>query len=87
MLLLSAITDSAIVFQALEQGAAGYLGKDARRVADRRRRAVGGGRAGRWCRRSSPGALAGEIRLRAQPPGPVLSEREMQVLQAASPGA
>jgi len=31
VLLLSAITDSAIVFQALQEGAAGYLGKDARR--------------------------------------------------------
>src|SRR5664279_6177981 len=31
VLLLSAITDSAIVFEALQEGAAGYLGKDARR--------------------------------------------------------
>ena len=32
VLLLSAITDSAIVFRALEEGAAGYLSKDARRA-------------------------------------------------------
>ena len=32
------------------------------------------------------GALAGEIRLRAQPAGPVLSERENQVLQAFARG-
>ena len=32
------------------------------------------------------GALAGEIRLRAQPAGPMLSERESQVLQAFARG-
>jgi two-component system, NarL family, nitrate/nitrite response regulator NarL len=85
VVLLSAITDSAIVFSALEQGAAGYLGKDARRsqIVDAVLTAAKG-------RTVVPpelaGALAGEIRLRAQPTGPVLSEREMQVLRGFAKG-
>ena len=74
VLLLSAITDSAIVFQALQEGAAGYLGKDARRsqIVD----AVLSVAAGKTVVPAElAGALAGEIRLRAQPTGPVLSER------------
>jgi two-component system nitrate/nitrite response regulator NarL len=72
VLILSAITDSAIVFRALEEGAAGYLSKDSRRsqIVD----AV------------LAGALAGEIRLRARPAAPVLSERESQVLHAFARG-
>ena len=85
VLLLSAITDSAIVFRALEEGAAGYLSKDARRaqIVD----AVLSVAAGRTVVPPElAGALAGEIRLRAQPSGPVLSERENQVLQAFARG-
>ena len=85
VLLLSAITDSAIVFRALEEGAAGYLSKDARRaeIVD----AVLSVAAGRTVVPPElAGALASEIRLRAQPAGPVLSERESQVLQAFARG-
>jgi two-component system nitrate/nitrite response regulator NarL len=85
LLLLSAITDSAIVFRALEEGAAGYLSKDARRAAivD----AVLSVAAGRTVVPPElAGALASEIRLRAQPAGPVLSQRETQVLQAFARG-
>jgi two-component system nitrate/nitrite response regulator NarL len=85
VLLLSAITESAIVFRALEEGAAGYLGKDSRRsqIVD----AVLSAAAGHTVVPPElAGALVGEIRLRAQPSGPVLSERESQVLQAFARG-
>lgn len=85
VLLLSAITDSAIVFRALEEGAAGYLSKDARRAEIVE--AVLAVAAGRTVVPPElAGALAGEIRLRAQPSGPVLSERESQVLHAFARG-
>ena len=85
VLVLSAHTDSGIVFQALEAGAAGYLSKDARRseiveaVLDVAR--------GRTVLPPQVAAgLAGEIRLRARSSGPALSERERQVLQAFARG-
>ncbi len=86
VLLLSAITDSPVVFRALEVGAAGYLSKDARRaeIVD----AVLSVARGRTVVPPElAGALAQEIRLRAQPSGPVLSEREMQVLRGFARGA
>jgi len=85
VLFLSAITDSSIVFRALEEGAAGYLAKDARRsqIVD----AVLAVAAGKTVVPPElAGALAGEIRLRATPSGPVLSERESQVLHAFARG-
>jgi len=85
VLFLSAITDSSIVFRALEEGAAGYLATDARRsqIVD----AVLAVAAGKTVVPPElAGALAGEIRLRATPSGPVLSERESQVLHAFARG-
>ncbi len=85
VLLLSAHTDSAVVYQALEEGAAGYLAKDARRseiVAAVLEVAKG-------ATVVPPGlaaGLAGEIRMRAQTQGPALSERERQVLSAFARG-
>ncbi len=85
VLLLSAHTDSPVVFQALQEGAAGYLSKDAQRseiveaVLDVAR--------GRTVVPAALAAgLAGEIRIRARSQGPVLSERERQVLQAYARG-
>ena len=85
VVLLSAHTDSAVVFRALEEGAAGYLAKDARRseivaaVLDVAR--------GRTVLPPELAAgVAGEIRLRAQPQRPALSERERQVLSAFARG-
>ena len=85
VLLLSAITDSAIVFQALQEGAAGYLSKDARRgeIVDAVLKAAKGHTV---VPAELAGSLAGEIRLRAQATGPALSERERQVLQAFARG-
>lgn len=85
VLLLSAITDSAVVFRALEVGASGYLSKDARRaeIVD----AVLSVAQGRTVVPPElAGSLAQEIRSRAQPAGPALSEREMQVLRGFARG-
>jgi two-component system nitrate/nitrite response regulator NarL len=85
VLLLSAVTDSAVVFSALEEGAAGYLGKEARRsqIVD----AVLSVAAGKTVVPAELAAgLAGEIRLRSQNAAPILSEREQQVLTAFSRG-
>jgi two-component system nitrate/nitrite response regulator NarL len=85
VLLLSAITDSPVVFRALEVGASGYLSKDARRaeIVD----AVLSVAQGRTVVPPElAGSLAQEIRMRAQPAGPVLSERELQVLKGFARG-
>ena len=85
VLLLSAVTDSAVVFRALEEGAAGYLGKDARRseIVD----AVLSVAAGKTVVPAELAAgLAREIRLRSQNKAPVLSQREHQVLAAFARG-
>jgi two-component system, NarL family, nitrate/nitrite response regulator NarL len=85
VLVLSAHTDSAIVFAALQEGAAGFLPKDARR-ADIIEAVLQVARGETVVPAALAGALAGEIRLRAQPDAPVLSERERQVLQAFARG-
>ncbi len=85
VLLLSAFTDSAIVFKALQEGAAGYLPKEARRdeIVD----AVLSVSRGRTVVPPElAGGLAEEIRLRAGPGAPALSEREHQVLRAFARG-
>ena len=85
VLLLSAATDSALVYRALEEGAAGYLSKDARRaeIVDAVQQAAKG-------KIVVPPALAaglaGQIRLRAATSTPVLSEREREVLVAFAAG-
>jgi len=85
VLLLSAFTDSAVVYQALECGAAGYLSKDTRRaeIVDAVLRVAKG-------RTVVPAELAAgladQIRLRADAAGPPLSERERQVLQGFARG-
>lgn len=85
VLLLSAVTDSSVVYRALEEGAAGYLSKESSRaeIVEAVRRAANGATV------VPPGLAAGlvdQIRLRAQPDAPVLSEREMQVLQGFARG-
>ena len=85
VLLLSAYTDGAIVFEALQAGAAGYLSKDARRseIVDAVLQVARGETV---VPADLASGLAGEIRLRAQPDAPALSERERQVLQAFARG-
>jgi two-component system nitrate/nitrite response regulator NarL len=85
VLLLSAFTDSAVVFRAMEEGAAGYLSKDADRqdIVDAVLRVARGDTV---IPAELAAGLAGEIRLRAQSHAPALSERERQVLQAFARG-
>lgn len=85
VLLLSAISDSPVVFRALEVGASGYLSKDSRRseIVDA---VLSVARGKTVVPPELAGSLAQEIRLRAQPKGPVLSERELQVLRGFARG-
>jgi two-component system nitrate/nitrite response regulator NarL len=84
-LILSAVTDSAIVFRALEEGAQGYLSKEARRseIVDAVRRVAQGQTV---LPLELTAGLADQIRLRAVPAGPALSERERQVLAGFARG-
>lgn len=85
VLLVSAHDESAIVYQALQAGAAGFLPKESTRteivnaVLDcaKGRDVVGP---------TVAAGLAGEIRRRAEPAGPVLSGREREVLSRISRG-
>lgn len=85
VLLLSAVTDSAIVFEALEAGAKGYLPKDSSReeVVSAVERVAHGHTV------VPPELTAGlvdQIRIRADSSAPVLSEREAQVLAGFARG-
>jgi two-component system, NarL family, nitrate/nitrite response regulator NarL len=85
VVLLSAVTESTVVYRALEEGAAGYLSKDATRaeIVDAVRRVAKGATV---VPPELAAGLADQIRLRAKSNGPVLSEREMQVLQGFARG-
>ncbi|MGK5628762.1 response regulator [Streptomyces sp. URMC 123] len=84
-IVLSATTDSAVVFRAVEEGAAGYLAKDAKRSEIVR--AVLDVAAGRQVvQQDLTGGLVDEIRLRAERESVVLSERERQVLHGFAQG-
>jgi two-component system, NarL family, nitrate/nitrite response regulator NarL len=85
VLLVSAVTDGAVVFRALEEGAAGYLAKDASRTelidavmqVSRGETVIPGG---------LTEGLAAQIRLRAQPSAPPLTPRELDVLKGFARG-
>lgn len=85
VILLSAIGDSAVVFKAVQEGAAGYLPKDARRaeIVDAVLKAAKGLTV---IPEALTSMLAGEIRMRAEHDQPVLTERERQVLSAFARG-
>jgi two-component system nitrate/nitrite response regulator NarL len=84
VLILSALTDGAVVFRALQEGAAGYLSKDSRRaeIVDAVRRVAKGETV---VPAELTADLATHIRRNAQS-GPALSEREQQVLAAFARG-
>jgi two-component system nitrate/nitrite response regulator NarL len=85
VLLLSALTDSAIVFQALEEGASGYLAKDSSRaeIVDAVLRVAKGDTV---VPPSLTVGLVEQIRLRSQPDSLALSEREQQIVQGFARG-
>ncbi len=85
VLLVSAVTDGAVVFRALEAGAAGYLAKDAPRseIIDAVLRVARGGTV------VSPelaAGLADQIRLRSDSAAPALTPRELEVLRGFARG-
>jgi two-component system nitrate/nitrite response regulator NarL len=85
VLLLSAYDDSAIVYQALQKGAAGFLPKESTRTEIVE--AVLECAKGRGVVSSAlVGGLAQEIRRRAEPSAPVLSAREREVLNRIARG-
>jgi two-component system, NarL family, nitrate/nitrite response regulator NarL len=85
VLLVSAHDESAIVFGALQQGAAGFLPKESTR--SELINAVLDCAKGRDVVAPSLAAgLAGEIRKQAEPQGPVLSPREREVLKMIAAG-
>jgi two-component system nitrate/nitrite response regulator NarL len=85
VLLVSAHDEPAIVFRALQDGAAGFLPKESTR--SELVNAVLDCAKGRDIVAASLAAgLAGEIRRRAEPEGPVLSPREREVLKLIAGG-
>jgi len=84
-LILSALTDSAVVFRALEEGAEGYLSKESRRaeIVDAVLRVAKGETV---VPPELAAGLASQIRLRAKQAAPVLCERERQVLEGFARG-
>ena len=85
VLLVSAHADSALVYHALQQGAAGYLPKESSRSEIIN--AVLDCAAGRdVVDPKLASGLAAEIRRRAEPTGPTLSAREREVLKLIADG-
>jgi two-component system, NarL family, nitrate/nitrite response regulator NarL len=85
ILMLSAFTESGIVYKALEAGVAGYLPKEARReqIADA---VLACARGEHVVPPEVAAGLVSEIRLRATNDAPALTERERQVLKSISDG-
>lgn len=84
-LLLSALTDSALVYRALELGAKGYLAKEAKRseIVDAVLQVARGGTV---VPAELTVGLAEQIRLRADASGVTLTDRERQVLRGFAEG-
>ena len=85
VLMLSAFTESGIVYKALQTGVAGYLPKEARRqqIADA---VLACARGDNVMPPEVAAGLVSEIRLRATNDAPALTERERQVLKSISDG-
>ena len=86
VVMLSATTDDgAVVFRALEEGAVGFVSKEAPRD-DLVAAVVEAAAGGVVVPPELAVGVAEQIRLRGQPAGPVLSEREREVLQGFARG-
>ena len=85
VLLVSAYDESAIVYHALQQGAAGFLPKESSR-ADIVNAVLNCARGRDVLSPELAVGLASEIRRRAEPAGPVLSPREREVLNLIAHG-
>ena len=84
MLLLSAFTESGLVYQALQTGAAGYLPKEARReqIVDA---VLACARGESVVAPELTAGLVSEIRMRADE-GPALTDREREILRHIAAG-
>lgn len=85
VLLLSAVTDGAVVFKAVQEGAGGYLSKEARR-AEIVEAVVRVSKGETVVPPELTAALVDQIRLRSTKDAPALSGREKQVLEGFSRG-
>ena len=85
VLLVSANDDAAIVYHALQQGAAGYLPKDSSR-AEIVQAVIDCAEGRDVVAPQLAAGLATEIRRRAEPSGPTLSAREREVLAMIAEG-
>jgi two-component system, NarL family, nitrate/nitrite response regulator NarL len=85
VLMLSAFTESGIVYKALQTGVAGYLPKEARRqqIADA---VLACARGDNVVPPEVAAGLVSEIRLRSTNDAPALTERERQVLKSIADG-
>lgn len=85
VLLVSAFTDSGVVYQALETGAAGFVSKEARReqIVDS---VLAAARGENVVPPDIAAGLVSEIRLRKQNDRPALTQREQEVLRLIAAG-
>ena len=85
VLLLSAFTDSGLVYEALQTGAAGYLPKEARRdqIVDA---VLACARGETVVPRELTAGLVSEIRMRGAAEGPALTDRERDILRLIAAG-
>ena len=85
VLLLSAFTDSGVVYKALETGAAGFISKEARReeIVDG---VLAAARGENVVPREIASGLVSEIRLRKQDGAPALTAREQEILHLIAAG-
>ncbi|VEG51007.1 two component LuxR family transcriptional regulator [Mycolicibacterium aurum] len=86
VLLISAHDESAIVYRALQEGAAGFLSKESSR-SELVSAVLDCARGRDVVAPSLAAGLVGEIRRRAEPEGPVLSPREREVLVMIAAGS
>jgi two-component system nitrate/nitrite response regulator NarL len=85
VLLLSAFTDSSLVYEALQTGAAGYLPKEAKRdqIVDS---VLACARGETVVPPELTSGLVSEIRMRAVDDGPALTDREREILRMIAAG-